>query len=272
MTSAWTTGQMAIGRDRFFYSGLLGNSGKPRCLGGITIYVAPEGGFDIGFGKSGSFENRQIAALRPYETHRLVSPCGRILNLGFEPESLSDRAQASLIARANDPEQGAELARRIRAAEPQLAASAGAEGFTDRAFDLLFLGDALTPRRMDARIAAVMRTICAEIEDNALSADDLAAQAGLSTSRFLHLFKENTGIAFRSLRMWKRARRFLDHANGSDSLTEVALELGYPDSSHFSHSIRRTYGLKPRSIRNGSRNLKVFAGAGYTLGPDRVMP
>ncbi len=272
MNSHWTAGQMAIGRDRFFYSGLLGNSGKPRSLGGITIYVAPEGHFEIGLGKTGPFEKRQIAALAPYETHRLVSPCRWILNLGFEPESLSDRAQADLIRRANDPILGPELARRIRAAEPRLDTVTGTEGFTDHSFDQLFLGEALAPRRMDVRIAAVMQTICAEIEDNALSADDLAAQAGLSTSRFLHLFKENTGIAFRSLRMWKRARRFLDHANGSDSLTEVALELGYPDSSHFSHSIRRTYGLKPRSIRTGSRNLKIYAGAGYTLGPDRVVP
>ncbi|WP_323785704.1 AraC family transcriptional regulator [Thalassovita sp.] len=267
-----TTGQMAIGRDRFFYSGLLGNSGKPRRMGGVTIYVAPEGELDIGFGKSGRTERRQIAALAPYETHRLISPCGRILNLGFEPESLRPEDQARLIARCNDAERGPQLAQRIRDAEAQLSASGKEAGFTNTAFDLLFLGETLAERPKDRRIKEALATICIEIEDNALSADDLAAKAGLSTSRFLHLFKENTGIAFRSLRMWKRARRFLDHANGSESLTEVALELGYPDSSHFSHSIRRTYGLKPRSIRLGSRNLKVFAGAGYTLGPDRVMP
>ena len=43
--------------------------------------------------------------------------------------------------------------------------------------------------------------------------------------------------------MWKRARRFMDHANRDHSVTEVALDLGYPDSTHFSHSIRACFGL-----------------------------
>jgi AraC-like DNA-binding protein len=75
------------------------------------------------------------------------------------------------------------------------------------------------------------------------------------------LFKDQTGVSFRNVRMWKRARRFLEWANQEGSLTDVALDLGYPDSSHFSHSIRRIYGLKPRSIRNGSRGLQVLSNA-----------
>lgn len=270
MTSDRTAEQMAIGRDRFFYSGLLGNSGKPRTLGCVTIHVAPQGPIDAGLGKSGPFGPRAIIALPPYGTHRLMAPRGRILTLGFEPESLDDSTQADLIARANDPVRGVELANRIRAAAPRLTEITGARGFSNADFDALFLRAPLPPRQMDARIKTVVGRICSEIEDSALGADTLAATVGLSTSRFLHLFKDHTGIAFRSFRMWKRARRFLDHANSSDSLTEVALDLGYPDSSHFSHSIRRIYGLKPRSIRTGSRNLKIYAGAGYTLGPQRA--
>ena len=112
-----------------------------------------------------------------------------------------------------------------------------------------------------------------DLRDNAVSAAMCGAAVGLSTSRFLHLFKENTGIPFRSLRMWKRARRFLDHANREDSLTDVALGLGYPDSSHFSHSIRASFGLQPRAIREGSRGMRVCVGENYALshgpaGPD----
>jgi AraC-like DNA-binding protein len=43
--------------------------------------------------------------------------------------------------------------------------------------------------------------------------------------------------------MWKRARRFMDHANRDHSVTEVALDLGYPHSTHFSHSIRACFRL-----------------------------
>jgi hypothetical protein len=32
----------------------------------------------------------------------------------------------------------------------------------------------------------------------------------------------------------------------------------YPDSTHFSHSIRRFYGLQPRAIFSGSRDLAIY--------------
>ena len=38
----------------------------------------------------------------------------------------------------------------------------------------------------------------------------------------------------------------------------VALDIGYPDSTHFSHSIRQTFGLKPRDIFAGSRKLRII--------------
>ena len=44
----------------------------------------------------------------------------------------------------------------------------------------------------------------------------------------------------------------------STTLTDVALGAGYPDSTHFSHSIRQVYGLKPKDIFAGSRKLRVI--------------
>jgi methylphosphotriester-DNA--protein-cysteine methyltransferase len=69
------------------------------------------------------------------------------------------------------------------------------------------------------------------------------------------------GIPFRSLRTWKRARSLLQHVHSGGSLIDVALDIGYPDSTHFSHSIRQTFGLKPRDIVAGSRKLRII-GAG----------
>ena len=51
-----------------------------------------------------------------------------------------------------------------------------------------------------------------------------------------------------------------DRLTGEANLTDVALIAGYPDSSHFSHSIRQVYGLKPKAIFAGSRNLAVYSG------------
>ena len=73
------------------------------------------------------------------------------------------------------------------------------------------------------------------------------------------IFKEATGISFRSFRAWKRARHLLHFANQDINLAHLAQDIGYPDSTHFSHSIRRFYGLKPRAIFSGSRDLAIYS-------------
>ena len=92
-----------------------------------------------------------------------------------------------------------------------------------------------------------------------VTAASCATEAGLSASRFLHLFKQETGISFRSFRAWKRARHLLHFANRDLNLAHLAQDIGYPDSTHFSHSIRRFYGLKPRAIFSGSRDLAIYS-------------
>lgn len=268
MNTPWNPAVLVIGRDRMFYSGLAGNSKKPRNLGGFTFYFAPDGEFQIDMGAG--WVSTESALVAPFQTHRLLSPTGIIHNIGFEPESLSDEAQDRLQALAANPADRARLLERVRDRRDRLNQDIPETGLSTAEFDQLFLGGVLPQRQMDPRIHRVLELMCDEIEDSTVSAEDYAGQIGLSPSRFLHLFKLNTSVSFRSMRMWKRARRFLDHANGSNSLTDVALGLGYPDSSHFSHSIRRTYGLKPRSIRQGSRHLKIYAGANYTLAPEAV--
>jgi methylphosphotriester-DNA--protein-cysteine methyltransferase len=68
------------------------------------------------------------------------------------------------------------------------------------------------------------------------------------------------GAPFRSFRTWKRARNVLHHVVRHDAnLLDVALDAGYPDSTHFSHSIRQIYGLKPSDMFAGSRRLSVHA-------------
>ena len=93
------------------------------------------------------------------------------------------------------------------------------------------------------------------------AAEDCAQQVELSFSRFLHLFRENVGAPFRSFRTWKRARSLLHYVNRDANLAHVALDTGYPDSTHFSHSIRQIYGMKPKDMFAGSRRLAIYGSA-----------
>jgi len=165
-------------------------------------------------------------------------------------------AMDQLAARISGPEAPA-IAQRIRNAYEALRLRARGGGFSTCEFDRLFFGEVLADRNIDARI----RRSAAKLNDFSgakLTAADCAAAVHLSPSRFLHLFKQETGISFRAFRAWKRARHLLHFVNEEINFAHLAQDIGYPDSTHFSHSIRRFYGLKPRAIFTGSRDLAIY--------------
>lgn len=250
------TNFMLVLDDRVFYRGLLGTRMKTRRLGSLTFYMTLSGPCRIKEGE-GAWRSHDLAVVAPYQPHQVASESGRVISVMIEPERLQPGEHDALIGLVDDPDKRAELAARIRGAAMCLADNAMGGDLTPEAFDRLFLGRSLASRSLDRRVSRVIDALKREQPDSAALASDLAAGVGLSSSRFLHLFKDQTGVSFRNYRMWQRARTFLLHANHDTSLTEVALSLGYPDSSHFSHSIRKTFGLKPRSIRVGSQNLRV---------------
>lgn len=152
---------------------------------------------------------------------------------------------------------GAAVAARIRSAYQALVATGRRDGFTTAEFDDLVLGEALPARALDRRIGRAIARLN-DVSDAAVTADNCAAAANLSQSRFLHLFKDETGVSFRAFRAWKRARHLLHFVNADLNLAHLAQDIGYPDSTHFSHSIRRFYGLQPRAIFSGSRDLAIW--------------
>lgn len=81
-----------------------------------------------------------------------------------------------------------------------------------------------------------------------LSADDAAGAVGLSTGRFLHLFKEETGMPYRRMLLWNRLRIFFAHIKTGADITTAALDAGFADSAHLSRSVRQAFGLTAREI------------------------
>ena len=253
---------MLIGNERTYYHGLVGNSMQVRCLCPMVIYVSQSAPFEIST-DGRSWETRHIIALAPFTKHRVKSSSNLISMICIEPETVDPVDLMRLISLINAPAAGKLFWQSIHVAHNELAYQSDAHGFSTAEFDHSFLGEKLLRRTMDARIVKVLEDLCTGSDGQLPSADECAMETKLSTSRFLHLFKDSTSVSFRSYRMWRRARRFLDRVNGQDSLTDVALDLGYPDSSHFSNSIRQIYGLQPRLIRDGSQHLRVHVGSGY---------
>lgn len=250
---------MLITPERVFYAGLLGRP-RARCSGAFNIYVAIEGGLWLTTADGRESYGEMVAVL-PNVRHTIASDYRSVLSIVVEPESVPPGAFEDLVKRLTGPESTA-FANRIRAAYVALrdrkGNGDGGNDISNAEFDALCLGEALPQRGLDPRVARSIVQIgkfCGE----PVTAASCAAEAGLSPSRFLHLFKEETGISFRSFRAWKRARHLLHFANRDINLAHLAQDIGYPDSTHFSHSIRRFYGLKPRAIFSGSRDLAIYS-------------
>ena len=82
----------------------------------------------------------------------------------------------------------------------------------------------------------------------------LAEVAGLSRCHFARAFKQSVGIAphgYVMQRRLERAERLL--ADTELSLSQVALDSGFADQSHFSSCFRKHCGTSPRSFRRSRR-------------------
>ena len=91
------------------------------------------------------------------------------------------------------------LASRIRQAYRALVAIGRRDGFTTTEFDTS--GASAKPLPARRSIAGSPRAIARlnDVAGAAVTAEDCAVAANLSQSRFLHLFKDETGVSFRAL-------------------------------------------------------------------------
>ncbi len=255
---------MWITADRVFYAGLLGEP-TMHTKGAIVLYVSVEAPLRIRI-NGGEWQTTDVAVVQPYVPYQIATEGRHVLNILVEPETV-DMARLPDVLCANGPVEAPEFAARVKQVHAQLAAAGRELDVQPTDFDVMFFGESLPVRQLDARIANVLERIKSDPSAQA-AAEACAAEAKLSFSRFLHLFKEEVGAPFRSFRTWKRARSLLHHVNSDSNLVYVALDIGYPDSTHFSHSIRQTYGLKPRDIFAGSRKLRII----HATAPSGLIP
>ncbi len=245
---------MLITPERVFYAGLLGRP-RERCPGALHVYVSVKDGLWLTTA-DGRETYGELAATLPNVPHTIASDYRSAICLVIEPESVLPGVFEDLVKRLSGPE-SEHFVNRIRSAYAELRQREGGGDISSAEFDVMCFGEALPQRQIDPRVARSIVQI-GKFSGEPVTAASCAAEAGLSPSRFLHLFKEETGISFRSFRAWKRARHLLHFANQDINLAHLAQDIGYPDSTHFSHSIRRFYGLMPRAIFSGSRDLAIY--------------
>ncbi|MGI5467397.1 helix-turn-helix domain-containing protein [Streptomyces sp. CA-132043] len=99
----------------------------------------------------------------------------------------------------------------------------------------------------DPRIRQVAHRL-SEGAGRQLSAEKTAAEAGLSVSMFLRLFRAQMGTTFRRYRLWARMLRVATLLETWPDLSTAAVEAGFASPSHFSSAFHAMFGLRPSQL------------------------
>ncbi|AZQ61172.1 AraC family transcriptional regulator [Flammeovirga pectinis] len=83
--------------------------------------------------------------------------------------------------------------------------------------------------------------------ETTVSLEEIAALCFLSPSRFLHLFKEKTGLNFRRYQLWNKLLKSIPYLI-NNSITSTAYQNGFSDSAHYSRTFKETFGINPKII------------------------
>ncbi|HBH07368.1 MAG TPA: hypothetical protein DDX92_12280 [Flavobacteriales bacterium] len=107
----------------------------------------------------------------------------------------------------------------------------------------------------DERINRALAYLSANSEQ-IVPVEEVANHCHLSSSRFLHLFKEQTGITYRRAQQWNKLTKSIS-SFGKMSLTEIAHQNGFSDSAHFSRTFKENFGFSPRVFLKISHFIQV---------------
>lgn len=190
--------------------------------------------------RDGSWQETRFAALAANEPHILDGKNNRLAVALLDGESSRGCLTTSELDQSN----------RLSSNLPNTCEEA--REFVDR------LAAHLNPHthERDPRIRAALEYI-AELETKQIAAPALAEVAGLSESRFLHLWKEQVGLPLRRFLLWRRIMDTVDAVLLGNDLTSAAHLGGFSDSAHFSRTFRETFGLSPSEMLKNSRNIQV---------------
>jgi AraC-like DNA-binding protein len=109
---------------------------------------------------------------------------------------------------------------------------------------------------VDPRIAAAARRI-REDPATTVSSRELAAAAGLSESRFLHLFRDELGTSLRRYRIWVRLVHAGTAIAAGANMTEAAMKSGFASPSHLADRFKTTFGLSASQLLGTGPTLRT---------------
>nr|WP_255726568.1 AraC family transcriptional regulator [Microvirga sp. ACRRW] len=143
-----------------------------------------------------------------------------------------------------------------------LAADGGGEGLEGDELAIAVLQDVLAnsmdralppPARIVNQTKQILNARCCE----AVRLDDLARELGVSGVYLTQSFTRSEGMPLYRYLMQLRLSRALIELPHRDSITDLALDLGFSSHSHFTAAFRASFGLTPSEFRASSLSQRT---------------
>ncbi|MEV0385740.1 AraC family transcriptional regulator [Nonomuraea sp. NPDC050643] len=186
----------------------------------------------------------RVALVPPRVRHRLTASGDRMVFLYLDPGSADDRACRTCFTTGQEV-----VLAGHRHEDALLASAAELSEHTPvpqvTAWVVRATGHATTSSADPRITAAAGRLIDA---GEPLPAALLAAELGLSESRFLRLFRDGTGTSYRRYRLWTQMHRAARALAAGHNLTRAAADGGFASPSHLSTAFHAMFGLPPSAL------------------------
>jgi AraC-like DNA-binding protein len=211
---------------------------------GPSLNLAPHSGsvwcFAVGVDGSlavttpdGTTHHGDSVLIPPRLKHQLVCRGSGLVSCYLEPTSTRADACRDRMSACNGEISTAHTAERLLARIPTNDETASA---------WLDLAAPARHRAVDGRIAAAAQRL-RDDPATTVSSREIASAAGLSESRFLHLFRDELGTSLRRYRIWVRLVHAGTAIGAGANLTEAAMKSGFASPSHLADRFKSTFGL-----------------------------
>ncbi len=225
-----------------------GARSAPHAHHGMHLLLCLAGELGVRAGSS-RWERAPGVLTAPDVRHGIDAQGTEILLVFLDPES---DAGCSLRSALRGPVRllsGRERELLLRGADPADIMRAGGEAWTRSALEALGC-EPIAPRRpLHPAVRKLLRLLAAMPPHADTSLEALAAIAGLSPGRLMHVFTESIGVPIRPYLAWLRLQRAGGAIASGLALSEAAHAAGFADGAHMTRTFRRMLGMPPSALR-----------------------
>lgn len=244
------TGRLFLWPARGLFIGFAADT-APHAHHAVQICLARRGTFRLRTGPVEAWRRFRAAAVGPDQPHQLEGGKNELALLYLDPESDEGRRLRAVTAGSGFLRLPSSLVAHLEPWGGRPLDIDEAAAVVNRLLAVLAPIERQRPA-LDARVARSLEWL-RSVPSRPRAASKVAARVSLSTGRFAHLFRDNTGVPLRRYLLWLRLVSAVQQMAAGGTPTDAAAAAGFSDAAHLSRTFRRMFGIVPSALVHGTK-------------------